>query len=97
VRPKAPSAAPGVAFPMRPPVRVTSKGAMRSQGRIHAKYSKRDYESFAKSIRKARETLGAEVNEKTINEIIWGLCQMFMADNPEFEELRFIGACSLTV
>jgi hypothetical protein len=78
-----------------PPLRV-ARGS-------YCKYSKRDYESFAKSIRGAREKLatddiGANVTiDLAINEIIWGLCELFKKDNPEFEELRFIGACSSTV
>lgn len=68
-------------------------------GRQSPKYSKRDYVSFAKAIRKARETLPDPTPEhlEAINEIIWGLIELFKADNPEFEELRFIPACSITV
>jgi len=86
---------------VRPPLRM-ARGSMTGM-RGYCKYSKRDYESFAKSIRGAREKLatddiGANVTiDLAINEIIWGLCELFKKDNPEFEELRFIGACSSTV
>jgi hypothetical protein len=71
--------------------------------RGYCKYSKRDYESFAKSIRGAREewlklhTADPDAGIEAFNAVIWGLIQMFKKDNPEFEELRFIGACSSTV
>jgi len=96
---KAHHAIVGVTFPHGPMKR----------SRQSTKYSKRDYESFAKSIRAAREKLQQprklgefseaklEAHNEAINEIIWGLCQMFKEDNKEFEELKFIGACSSTV
>jgi hypothetical protein len=36
-------------------------------------------------------------DDKTANEITWELARMFKADNPKFDELKFIAACTESV
>jgi hypothetical protein len=52
------------------------------------------YNAVAQSIRIARAQLGEHCDEKTANEITWELAKIFKKDNPKFEELRFLAACS---
>lgn len=56
-----------------------------------------DYEMIAEVLRAARAQVGEELHDKTANEIMWELAKMFKADNPRFEELKFIAACTESV
>jgi hypothetical protein len=66
-------------------------------------YSKADYLIFASAIRAARAEWAALKHPEAdgaaegFNAVIWQLCKLFKDDNPRFEELKFIAACSSTV
>ena len=61
---------------------------------LRRRFSDSDTFQVALCIRNARSQLGAECDDKTANEITWELAKFFKSDNPKFEELRFIAACS---
>lgn len=62
-----------------------------------SRWNRATYEATARSIRAARATLGPQLDDKTANEITWNMAMMFKADNPKFEELKFIAACTESV
>ena len=71
--------------------------AHRAPALMRQRWSRVDYEYVAQAIRKARAALGDEAHDKTANEITWNLATMFKRDNPRFEELKFIAACTESV
>ena len=61
------------------------------------RWTRRDYDAVARCVREARASLGPQCDDKTANEITWELTRMFKVDNPRFEELKFIAACTESV
>jgi hypothetical protein len=68
------------------------------------RWSRRDYEIFAKIVRDARKELRTldgglkdEAHDEGVNAVVWQMCKVFKADNPLFEELKFVGACSESI
>lgn len=66
----------------------------RSQSRGFPRWNKATYEAVARAVRVARAQLYPLCDDKTANEIMWELAKEFKRDDPKFEELQFIAACS---
>ena len=66
----------------------------RSLSRGFPRWNKATHEAVALAVRVARAQLHPHCDDKTANEIMWELAKEFKRDNPKFEELRFIAACS---
>ena len=52
--------------------------------------SKKDYVKFAEMF---REQKGKTDGEAVLADLIWGACQIFAEDNPNFDRMRFLKAC----
>lgn len=61
------------------------------------RYTKRDFEFVAKAFRDAHTELAGEHDHATMMALAWQFCRRFKADNPRFEELKFIAACTESV
>lgn len=52
--------------------------------------SKKDYVKFAEMF---KEQKGKENGQAVLADLIWGACELFAQDNPNFDRERFLAAC----